>query len=188
MSLIRSVVASQNVRNCAMLFKVWKDRWVSTSYRDTLCCSLFGMQVLRFVVVIEKMCRSVWNISRFCLKSNELDVTTAWKYSFIKQKQPTVERMYAVGYDLVFRNEKNLSAGRNSWTIIFAEFRNVCIPFTASFFTNTDISFVYMLARALRKIHFLQCWYKLSQFISPHIHYIVQCKDCVLNPGIFMWV
>jgi len=36
--LIWSIVTSQNVRNCAMLFKVWKDRWVLTSYRDRLCC------------------------------------------------------------------------------------------------------------------------------------------------------
>jgi len=186
MSLICGIVTSQIVRNCAMLFKVWKDRWVLTSYRVTLCWSLFGIKVLRGYW--ENVQVRVENISRFCLSSNELEVSSAWTYSFINQKQPTVQRMYAVDYDLVFRNEKKLSAGRNSWTIIFAEFRNVCIPFTASFFTNTDISFVYMLARALRKIHFLQCWYKLSQFISPHIHYIVQCKDCVLNPGIFMWV
>jgi len=63
----------------------------------------------------------------------------------------------------------------------------------AVFFTNIDINFVYMLTGALRKIHCLQCWYKLLQFISPHIHYIVQIqglcpqpwKSCVglANPG-----
>jgi len=73
------VVTSQNVRNCAMLFKVWKDRWVLTSYRDTLCCSLFcsSVQVLRCVrgysANVAGLCG---NISWFFKISNELDVTT----------------------------------------------------------------------------------------------------------------
>ena len=116
--------------------------------------------VLEFVQYASvKICRGYWenvevtvkNISWFCLKSNELNLTTAWKYSFIKQKQPTVERMCAVGYDLVFRNEKNFSAGKNSWTTIFAEFGKV---FNWQFFTDTHVKFVHALARALRKIHF----------------------------------
>ena len=64
----------------------------------------------------------------------------------------------------------------------FAEFGKLCIPFTGSFLSNTDINFVYMLARALRKIIFLQCWYKLLQFISPHIHYIVQMQGLCPQP------
>jgi len=41
-------------------------------------------------------------------------------------------------------------------------------------FTNTDINFLQSLAMALRKIHFLWCWYKLLQIISPYINCIVQ--------------
>jgi len=33
---------------------------------------------------------------------------------FINQKQPNVQRMCAVGYDLMFSNEKNISVGKNS--------------------------------------------------------------------------
>ena len=170
MSLIWMFVTSQNVRNCAKLFKVWKDRWVLTSYRDTLCWSLFGMQV--FWGYWGNVQVRVENVSWFCFISNELDITTAWKFYFIKQKLSSVQRMYAVGYDLVFRNEKNLSAGKNSWTIIFAEFGKVFIPLTGSFFLPTQISISFVCwEEQWLKLIFSQCWYKLSQFIPPHIHY-----------------
>jgi len=44
-----------------------------------------------------------------------------------------VQRMYAVGYDLVIRNEKKLSAGKNSWTTIFTEFGKVWLHWLAVF-------------------------------------------------------
>jgi len=59
----------------------------------------------------------------------------------------------------------------------FAEFGKVCLPLTGRFFTNADINFLHTLAMASRKIHFLWCWYKLLQIISPYIHCIVQMQE-----------
>ena len=57
--------------------------------------------------------------------------------------------MCAAGLDLAFENEKNLSAGKNSWKIIFAELGKLCIPLIGSFlFINTNIKFVYSLVMA----------------------------------------
>ena len=93
-SLIWWIVTSQNVRNCAMLFKVWKDRWVLTSYRDTLCCSLFGMQVLRSVRGYEALWQiRVENISRLCLICIQLDLTTGRKM-FLRKLTLSVEDAY----------------------------------------------------------------------------------------------
>ena len=161
-----------------MLFKVWKDRWVLTSYRDTLCCNLFGMQVLRGHW--ENMQVRVENISWFFYISIEHDVPSAWKYFFLKQKQPTVLRLCAVGYGLVFRNEIKLSFGKKSWTIIFAEFGKVCLPLTGRFFNNTDINFLHTLAMALEK--FIFCDAGVNYYCLYLLIFIVlcKCKDCVL--------
>jgi len=88
--------------------------------------------------------------------------------------------MSAAGKDLVSRNEKNLCACKNSWTTIFAEFGKLCIPFTTSFFANTDINFIYMLARALWKINFCNAcinYYSINLLIFI---ILCQCKECVL--------
>jgi len=51
----------------------------------------------------------------------------------------------------VIRNEKNLSAGKNSWTATFAEFGKVSIPFTGSFFYEHRHQFRIYVGKGIEK-------------------------------------